>query len=73
VIPRYRAAKAAADAEGRKLSLDKMAKALGVGRMTVKRAKGYIQLMEAEKTTDPYRELQTCPENASRWHAKEKL
>jgi hypothetical protein len=72
VIPRYLAAKAAADAEGRKPGLDKMAEALAVNRMTIKRARAYIKLMEAEGTTDPYRELHARPEHASRWTPREK-
>jgi hypothetical protein len=72
VIPRYLAAKAAADAEGHDLSLDQMAKVLGVGRMTVKRARNYIKLMETEGTTDCYRELYVRPEHASRWKPRRK-
>lgn len=72
VIPRYVAAKAEADAEGRKLSLDQMAGVLGVNRMTVKRARDYIKRMEAAGTTDPYRELHDRPEQASRWKPRRK-
>jgi len=72
VIPRYLAAKAKSDAEGRKLSLDRMAGVLGVNRMTVKRARDYIKRMEAAGTTDPYRELHDRPEQASRWKPRRK-
>jgi hypothetical protein len=72
VIPRYLAAKAAADAEGRKPSLEQMAEVLGVNRMTVKRARDYIRRMESEGTTDPYRELHARPEHASRWKPRRK-
>jgi GNAT superfamily N-acetyltransferase len=67
VIPRYLDAKAAATADGRRLSIDKAAQALGVGRMTIKRAKDYLRRMEMERTTELYRELHARPDRASRW------
>jgi deoxyinosine 3'endonuclease (endonuclease V) len=72
VIPRYLAAKAAADAEGRRPSLKQMGAELGVNRMTVKRARNYIKQMEEERMTEPYRELHACPKNASRWKPRQK-
>jgi site-specific DNA recombinase len=50
-----------------RLSLDKITKETGIHRMTVKRALAYARLMEAEGLADPYRELRSRPDSASRW------
>jgi hypothetical protein len=50
-----------------KASLDILARALGINRMTVKRALGYQRLMEAQGLTEPYRVLMEAPKNAARW------
>jgi site-specific DNA recombinase len=50
-----------------KLSLRKMAAQLGANYMTIKRALAYARLMEKAGVTDPYRELEAEPTEASRW------
>jgi DNA invertase Pin-like site-specific DNA recombinase len=51
-------------------SLEAIASGLGIGKMTVKRALDYCRRMEAQGVTDPYRELTSCPPNASRWRQR---
>jgi hypothetical protein len=48
-------------------SYSKIAEALGIGLMTVKRALAYHRLMLQAGVSDPYREVQRRPERASRW------
>ena len=62
-LPRCLAAKR----DNPKLSLKKLAALLGINHMTIKRAFDYARLMEAQNMTEPYRELHSCPEKASRW------
>jgi hypothetical protein len=50
-----------------RLSLKRIAVAVGTSYMTVKRAMDYSRRMEREGLTDPYRELSERPEQASRW------
>lgn len=49
------------------LSLKGIARLLGIGHMTVKRALDYARLMEQEGLAEPYRELRERPTTASRW------
>lgn len=44
-----------------------IARHLGIGHMTAKRALDYSRLMQALGVTEPYRVITECPENASRW------
>jgi site-specific DNA recombinase len=53
-----------------KLSLKKLAARLDIGYMTVKRAFDYARRMEAEGLTEPYRELDACPAEASHWRTR---
>lgn len=62
----------AAKQENPKLSLKKIAAALGINHMTVKRAFDYSRLMESEGISDPYREIHECPQQASRWSGYER-
>jgi hypothetical protein len=48
-------------------SLKQLAACLGLNHMVVKRALDYARLMEREGLTEPYRELDECPKDASRW------
>jgi DNA invertase Pin-like site-specific DNA recombinase len=48
-------------------SLKGLARIVGIGCMTVKRALDYARLMEQEGLTEPYRELHERPVAASRW------
>jgi DNA invertase Pin-like site-specific DNA recombinase len=48
-------------------SLKRVAAAVGIGPMTVKRAMDYARRMEREGLSEPYRELHEAPEEASRW------
>ena len=52
------------------LSLKRIAKLLGLGHMTVKRALGYARLMEQARTSDPYCEIHVGPVDASRWRMR---
>jgi hypothetical protein len=54
-----------------RLSLDKITEKTGIHRMTVKRALAYAKLMEAEGLADPYRELTSRPDSASRWRHRD--
>ncbi len=49
----------------------KIAAALGLNPMTVKRALDYLRRMEAAGLSDPYRELHAPPNHASRWRHPE--
>ncbi len=49
------------------LSLKGIAVSLGINHMTVKRAFDYARLMARMGTGAPYREVSTCPAEASRW------
>jgi hypothetical protein len=51
-------------------SLEAIASDLRIGKMTVKRALDYCRRMEVEGVTDLYRELTSCPPNASRWRQR---
>lgn len=51
-------------------SLSKVASALGMTRMRVKRARHYARLMAEAGTDDPYRELTEPPTQASRWNIR---
>ena len=51
-------------------SLKKIAKALQINHMTVKRAFDYARRMQREGLQEPYRVLQTKPANASRWRSR---
>ncbi len=48
-------------------SLKEIAASLGINHMTVKRAFDYSRLMARMGTGAPYREISTCPVEASRW------
>jgi DNA invertase Pin-like site-specific DNA recombinase len=48
----------------------RIARSLGIGRMTVKRALAYARLMELAGTEAPYRQLNSRPEKASRWQPR---
>ena len=48
-------------------TLREIAAQLGINYMTVKRALSYARLMESEGVTDPYKEIHSKPECASRW------
>jgi site-specific DNA recombinase len=48
-------------------SLQDLADALGINRMTVKRALDYRRRMDEAGVSDPYKELTACPSAASRW------
>jgi site-specific DNA recombinase len=54
-----------------RLSLVKISEETGILRMTVKRALDYVKLMEAEGLADPYRELTSRPDSASRWRHRD--
>jgi hypothetical protein len=64
---RYMAACVAAKKANPVATLREIASQLGINYMTVKRALSYAQLMEKEGVTDPYKEIHTKPECASRW------
>lgn len=49
----------------------RIARQLNVGRMTVKRALRYSELVRREGLAEPYRVLATPPDNASRWRSAE--
>jgi DNA invertase Pin-like site-specific DNA recombinase len=53
-------------------SLDRLAEALGIHRMTVKRAIDYLRRMEQAGTSDPYLEVSAPPRDASRWRERPK-
>ncbi|MDB5356080.1 MAG: hypothetical protein JWN24_2533 [Phycisphaerales bacterium] len=57
---------------GEKASLKVLARELGIGHMTVKRALGYERRMIAEGAAEPYRVLQQAPQSASRWKPRKK-
>jgi hypothetical protein len=48
----------------------RIARSLGIGRMTVKRALAYARLMESAGTDNPYRPLRSRPDRASRWQPR---
>jgi DNA invertase Pin-like site-specific DNA recombinase len=48
-------------------SYTQIAVAIGIGKMTVKRAMHYLKLMEQHGVCDPYVELTSKPVRASRW------
>lgn len=50
-----------------RFTLKQIAAELGINRMMVKRALDYSRRMQAEGLNQPYRELRTRPERASRW------
>ncbi len=54
-------------AEGRKASLNKIAAALGIGRMTVRRTLQLDQRMRDLGLSEPFKVLTTAPTSASRW------
>lgn len=56
-----------APGQKRPLSYDKIARQLGINRMTVKRALALAGQMALEGLTEPYRELREPPLHASRW------
>lgn len=62
----------AAKRENPKASLAQIGDKLSINRMTVRRALAYARLMEAARTTDPYRELHEAPATASRWCKRRK-
>ena len=49
------------------LSLDRIAKLIGVHHMELKRSRAYWELMQRRETDDPFAELTGPPERASRW------
>jgi hypothetical protein len=51
-------------------SLKQLAACLEINHMVVKRAFDYARLMEREGLAEPYRELDECPKDASRWRAE---
>jgi hypothetical protein len=52
------------------LSLKGIAAQLGINHMTVKRAFDYARLMARMGTSVPYREISSCPAEASRWRQR---
>lgn len=52
------------------LSLKGIAASLGINHMTVKRAFDYARLMTRMAVSVPYREISSCPAEASRWRQR---
>ena len=52
------------------LSLKGIAASLGINHMTVKRAFDYARLMTRMGFSVPYREISSCPAEASRWRQR---
>jgi hypothetical protein len=52
------------------LSLKGIAASLGINHMTVKRAFDYARLMTRMGVSVPYREISSCPAEASRWRQR---
>jgi hypothetical protein len=51
-------------------TLREIAQIVGIGYMTVKRARDYVQLMKQAEASDPYRVLTSPPSDASRWRSR---
>ena len=64
---RHMAACVAARKANPNATLREIAAQLEINYMTVKRALSYARLMEKEGVTDPYKEIHSKPECASRW------